>query len=226
MDADAGCQMHGRKHRKPTGDEFFVESEGLTRKANEWIENRAPSNLIAVERVVKMLCADGVFGEQHGALARIPDGQCPITDEFGEAIDAPFFMGHSDDGNVSGVDSQRIGQFADEVSAIVQATVPRESRTGLANVWLHFATRFLCGVKRAIEDTYATLRIGFIAIGTIRSESRAELFDVLLGRRLFFEIPSSKLDAHIFCLYTESFHLSFTSIDPRLRTFPARTACR
>ena len=78
--------MHGRKHREPTGDVFFVESEGFTRKANERIENRAPSDLIVVERVVKMARADGVFGQDQRAVARVPDGERPISDEFGKAI--------------------------------------------------------------------------------------------------------------------------------------------
>ena len=53
--------MYRRKHGKPTGDVFFVEGEGLARKPDEWIENRAPANLIAVERVVKMASTDRVF---------------------------------------------------------------------------------------------------------------------------------------------------------------------
>jgi hypothetical protein len=62
---------------------------------------------------------------------------------------------------------------------------------------LLLATRFLRGVEGAIEDPYATLGIGFIAIGAIGSESRADFLDVVRGRRLAFEIPSSKLDAHV-----------------------------
>ena len=62
---------------------------------------------------------------------------------------------------------------------------------------LLLATRFLRGVEGAIEDHYATLGIGFVAIGAVGSESRADFLDVVRGRRLAFEIPSSKLDAHI-----------------------------
>ena len=65
--------MHGRKHREPTCDIFFVESEGFTRKQNERIENRAPSNLMVIESIVKMARADGVFGQDQRALARVPN---------------------------------------------------------------------------------------------------------------------------------------------------------
>jgi hypothetical protein len=63
-------------------------------------------------------------------------------------------------------------------------------------MWLLLATRFLRGVEGAIEDPNATLGIGFVAIGAIRSERRADFLDVVRGGRLAFEIPSSKLDAH------------------------------
>jgi hypothetical protein len=43
MDADTGRQVCGGKHRKPTGDVFFVESEGFSRKPDEWIQNGAPA---------------------------------------------------------------------------------------------------------------------------------------------------------------------------------------
>jgi hypothetical protein len=197
MNADPGCKVHGRKHREPTGDVFFVESEGFTRKPDEWIENRAPSNLLVVEKVVKMARANGVFGEQHRALARIPDGQCPIPDQFSQAVRAPLFIRRGDNGNVRGIDGQGVAQLPDEVSAIVQAAVPGDDGAGRRNMWLLLATRFLRGVECAIENPYAALRIRFIAIGAIGSESGADFLDVVRGRRLAFEIPSSKLDAHI-----------------------------
>ena len=201
MNADAGCYIHGRKHREPTGDVFFVESEGFTRKANERIEDRAPSNLIVVERVVKMTRADGVFGQDQRAVAGVPDGERPVSDEPCKAVGgAPSFVGRSDDGNVSGIKGQNIPQLLDELSTIVQAAVPSDYGSRRRNMRLLLATRFLGGVKCAIEDPYATLGIGFIAIGAIRSESRADFFDVVRGRRLAFEIPCSKLDAHVFSL--------------------------
>ena len=63
-------------------------------------------------------------------------------------------------------------------------------------MWLLLAMRFLRGVEGAIEDLYAALRIRFVAVGTVGSESRADFLDVVRGRRLAFEIPSSKLDTH------------------------------
>jgi hypothetical protein len=42
---------------------------------------------------------------------------------------------------------------------------------------------------------------------------------------LTFEIPPSKLDAHI-VVFAQNLQLSLISIDPRLRTFPARMVCR
>lgn len=38
-----------------------------------------------------MLRADGVFCQQRGTLARIPDGERPISDQFPEALVAPPF---------------------------------------------------------------------------------------------------------------------------------------
>ena len=172
-----------------------------------------------------MAGADGVFGQDQRAVARVPDGERPISDEFGKAIGAPLFEGHCDDGHVRGTIGQGIAQFADELSTIVQAAVPSDHSSGRRNMRLLLATRFLRGVEGAIEDPYATFGIGFIAIGAIRSESRADFLDVVRGSRLAFEIPSSKLDAHIVA-FAQNLQLSFISIDPRLRTFPARTVCR
>src|ERR1700733_55040 len=143
-----------------------------------------------------MLRADGVFGEQHGALARIPDGQRPISDEFPQAIRPPLFIGHRDDGHVRGTVGQGIAQFADEVSAIVQAAIPGDDSARGRDTWLLLTMRFLRGVEGAIEDIYPTLGIRFVAIGAVGSESGADFLDVVRGRWLAFEIPSSKLDAH------------------------------
>src|SRR6266403_503813 len=63
-------------------------------------------------------------------------------------------------------------------------------------MWLRLAVRFLGGVEGTIEDLYPALGIRFIAIGSVRSESRIYFFDVARRRRLAFEIPSSKLNAH------------------------------
>ena len=49
MDADAGCQMHGRKHREPAGDVLFVECEGFASKPDEWIKDGAPGGLVCVD---------------------------------------------------------------------------------------------------------------------------------------------------------------------------------
>ncbi len=89
MDADAGCQMHGRKHREPASDILFVESEGLARKPDEWVEDGAPSDLVFVDGVVEMACADGVFGQDQRAVVRVPDGESPVADEFGKTIGTP-----------------------------------------------------------------------------------------------------------------------------------------
>src|ERR1700678_1475766 len=143
-----------------------------------------------------MLRADGVFGEQHEALARVPDGQRPVSDEFGKAIGAPLFIRRRSDGHVRGIDGQGIAQFADEVSAIVQAAVPCDHGSRRRNMRLLLAVRFLRGVEGAIEDIYVALGIRFVAVGAVGSESGADFLDVVRRRWLAFEIPSSKLDAH------------------------------
>src|SRR5580658_7692992 len=173
-----------------------------------------------------MACADGVFGQDQRAVARVPDGERPISDEFGKATGAPPFGGHCDDGHVRGISDQGIAQFADELSTIVQAAVPSDYGSGRRNIRLLLATRFLRGVESSIEDPYATLGIGFSAIGAIRSESHADFLDEVQGSRLAFEIPSSKLDAHIVAFAQNLQLVVFISIDSRLRTFPARTVCR
>src|SRR6202041_647283 len=91
---------------------------------------------------------------------------------------------------------QRVAQFADEVSAIVQATVPSDDSARPRNTWLLLATRFLRGVEGAVEDIYAAFRIRFVAVGTVGSERRADFLDVVRGRRPAFEIPFPKLDTH------------------------------
>src|ERR1700722_5349667 len=155
--------MRGRKHREPNGDVFFVEREGFTCKAAKRIENRTPSNPIVVERVVKMARADGVFGQDQRPVAGVPDGERPISDEFGKAIGAPLFEGHCYDGHVRGAIGQGIAQFADELSTIIQAAIPSDDSARRTNTWLLLAMRFLGGVEGAIEDSYAALGIGFVA---------------------------------------------------------------
>src|SRR6267378_2764814 len=68
-------------------------------------------------------------------------------------------------------------------------------------MWLRFETGFLGGVEGAIEDVYAALGIRFIAIGPVWSKSRADFLDVVRGRRLAIEIPSSKLNTHDWSLH-------------------------
>src|ERR1700679_1787134 len=116
-----------------------------------------------------MLRADGVFGEQYGALTRVPEGQPPIPDQFPQAVCLPLFIRRSDDGNVSRIDGQGVAQFADEVGAIVQAAVPSDDSAGGRNTWLLLATRFLRGMEGAIKDIYPALGIGFVTIGTVGS---------------------------------------------------------
>ena len=66
MDADVGGEMRSREHDgEPAGDVLLVEREGFSRKQDEWIEDGAPGDVIFVDRVIKMLGTDRVFGEQH-----------------------------------------------------------------------------------------------------------------------------------------------------------------
>ena len=65
MNTNAGCQMHGRKHREPAGDVLFVECEGFASKPDEWIEDCAPGDLIFVERIVEMARTDGIFDQEQ-----------------------------------------------------------------------------------------------------------------------------------------------------------------
>src|SRR2546430_285645 len=102
MDADAGCQMQGRKHGEPASNVLFADRESFSGKPDEWIEDGAPRDLVVVERVVEMMRADWVLGQEQRAVDRIPNGKCPIADEFGKAVGAPLFVGRCDDGNVGG----------------------------------------------------------------------------------------------------------------------------
>src|SRR5271155_2468455 len=99
-----------------------------------------------------MLRANGVFGEQHTALTRIPHGQRPIPDQFPQTLRAPLVIRSGNDGNVRGTDGQRVARLMDELSTIVQAAVPSDHSAGTRNMWLRFSTRFLRGTKGAVED--------------------------------------------------------------------------
>ena len=83
--------MRGGKHGIPAGDVLFVERERLSREQNDRNKDSTPRDVLFVDRIVKMARADGVFGQDQQAIARVPDGECPIPDEFGEAIGAPLF---------------------------------------------------------------------------------------------------------------------------------------
>src|SRR5258708_23989985 len=121
--------MGGGEERKPAGDVLFGEREGLSRKQNEWIKNRAPRDPLVVERVIEMASADWVFGQDQRAAVRVPEGKCPVPNELGKAIGSPFLIGCRDDGNIGRVDSHDISQRADELGTVVEAAVPREGQT-------------------------------------------------------------------------------------------------
>ena len=67
MNPDIGRQVSGGEEREPASDVLFAECEGLSGKKNERIEDRAPRDLVVVERVVEMARADGVFSENQRA---------------------------------------------------------------------------------------------------------------------------------------------------------------
>jgi len=128
-----------------------------------------------------------------------------VPDEIGLALfDWPAEVLFSPDENYFVVKTERgrldinrvEDAIADEVSAIVQAAVPCDDCSRRRNMRLLLAMRFFRGVEGAIEDLYAAVGIRFVAIGAVGSESGADFLDVVRGRRLAFEIPSSKLDAH------------------------------
>src|SRR5580700_479551 len=102
--------------------------------------------MFVVKRIVKMLRADGIFGEQDGALARIPDGQRPVPYQFPQAVRTPLVVRRRNDGHIRGSDGCGVAQLAGEVGAIVQATVPSDDSTRRRDVWLLFAIRFLRGM--------------------------------------------------------------------------------
>src|SRR5580704_15410720 len=144
-----------------------------------------------------MARADGVLRQDQRAATRVPDGERPVSDELRKALDAPSFVSRSDHSNVGGIKGQNSSQLTDEFGTIIQTAVPSDHGSGRRNMWLRFAMRFVRGMEGAIEDPYAVLGIGFIAIGSVRRESRTDSLDVAHGGRLAFEIPYSKLDTHV-----------------------------
>src|ERR1700722_8010904 len=96
--------MRSWKVREPAGNILFIEREGCFREPDQRIEDSAPSDFVVVERVEQMTRADRIFGQDQQATDGIPDGKCPIANKFGEATDAPFFVGYRSDGNVRIVD--------------------------------------------------------------------------------------------------------------------------
>ncbi len=144
--------MHSRKHSEPASDVFFTDGEGFACKQHEWIEDGAPGDLIFVDRVVEVACADRVFGQEQRAVVGAPNRERPISDELGKAASAPLFVSRRDNGNVRGADSQGVSQFADQLGSVVQATIPGDHDAGRRDVRLCFSMRFLCGPEGAIED--------------------------------------------------------------------------
>ena len=54
--------MCRRKQGKPPCDVLFIQYARAARKKNQWIENRAPGNLILLDRIVEMAGTDKVLG--------------------------------------------------------------------------------------------------------------------------------------------------------------------
>src|SRR5437762_2615570 len=92
--------MRGGEEREPPGNVLVAEGKGFPGKQDEWIKNGAPCDLILVERVVQMARADRIFREDQRTRVYIPDRKCPVTDELGEAVGTPLFVGRRDDRNV------------------------------------------------------------------------------------------------------------------------------
>src|SRR5467141_1358491 len=125
-----------------------------------------------------MFRADRILSQEQRAMGGVPDGERPIPHELGEAVGAPFVVSRRDDGQVRGIDGYKITQITDEISAIIQAAVPSDDSARRRNTWLFLSIRLLGCVESAIENLYATVGIGLIAIGAIRSEGRTDVFDI------------------------------------------------
>src|SRR6266481_7318604 len=209
--------MSGGEEREPAGDVLFAEREGFSREEDEGIEDGAPRDVLVVERIVEMACADGVFGKYQGASVWVPDRESPVANQHGEAIAAPVFVSAGDDGSVCGAHSDDVSHLADELGAVVQAAVPGEDGAGCGDVRLRFATGFVGGVEGVVEDADVALRIGASIIWAIGSDGGLRLFEIVSVHRLAIEIPPSKLNAH----GRPSLQANCFSTDREQRTFPA-----
>jgi len=58
--------MGGGEEREPAGDVLFAKGEGFAGEENEWIEDCAPGDLVAVDGIIEMARADGIFREEQG----------------------------------------------------------------------------------------------------------------------------------------------------------------
>src|SRR5260370_38809266 len=110
--------MRGGEKRKPAGDVFLLERKGFSRQQNQRIENAAPADVVFVERIIKMLCADGVFGKKQRAMDWAPNRDSPVPKEFGKALGPPPLVSCRENSNVVRPDGQNTTQFAREFRGI------------------------------------------------------------------------------------------------------------
>src|SRR5437867_568982 len=112
--------MRGRKHdSEPRGDILLANLESFAPIQDKRIEDRAPREMILVNRVKKKASTDRIFGKQHSLFARIPNGQRPIPNELGEALLAPLFISRRDNSHIGRESCQRVLQLANQLFAIV-----------------------------------------------------------------------------------------------------------
>src|SRR5713101_2316531 len=70
MNTDIRRQMRGRKrwYHKPASDVLFADFERFSRKPDERIEDGGPGDVVFFERVVELMRADGIFGQEQTAV--------------------------------------------------------------------------------------------------------------------------------------------------------------
>lgn len=86
---------------------------------------------------------------------------------------------------------------------VIEPAIPSDDGAGRADVWLRFTTRFVRGLEATVEDPCSFAAIGLITVGPVGSKNCAHFVDVVLNWRLAVEVPSSKLDTHVYLLHCQ-----------------------
>src|ERR1700722_18312166 len=124
------------KKSEPSSEILFIESQSCSGKLDERFKQRAPGDPGLGERVVKRAYANGIFGHDERAVARVPEGQSPIPHEPRKRIRALRVVRRRDDAQVGAMVFRGVRECSSELLPIIETSIKCQDRARRKNLRL------------------------------------------------------------------------------------------